>query len=428
MKKLFITGLLALSTISIFAQENLATNNSSTTVEKEPLRLRIRKNVIRPIGKDWYVTISGGYGMPFLSTNKRSPLKEIGDKDWYQKNGDLSVKPLFGTNGGGFAFNIGWGHMFNKYIGIDVTHTIAWHPENLDARIDLDTYYASQRTGTFGIYISPHLIMRWDNGKRFGITGKAGIVLPIFGQTTTRAYILDKQGRIIETLGGLPILPLNLPGLFGLEIEIVGKAHTSYKPTVGISASIGFDVKVSKQVTFFVEARVQAYTITLKETIFDEFKQTSKINLLGIKLDAPEGLLAIPSNVANIDAAPEFLKHYVYRKEITEESNTARYNTKSLFTTDGIGGVIRALTGQGTLPTIDIDKPMDEPGVKFNASTLYFNAGLRIDFDMMGKKREAKQAQNGSVKHTTTTPPKSKKSKNSGTMLDDPDSGIQIKQ
>jgi hypothetical protein len=77
----------------------------------------------------------------------------------------------------------------------------------------------------------------------------------------------------------------------------------------------------------------------------------------------------------------------VYRKEITNESNTARYNTKSLFTEDGIGAVIRGLTGQTGLPTVDINKPMDEPGQKFNASTLYFNAGLRIDFDLITKKR-----------------------------------------
>ena len=196
MKRFLITGLLAISSLSIFAQETMSADNTTSTT-KEPLKLRIRKNVIRPLGKNWYITVSGGYGIPFLATNKRSPLKEIGDKDWYQKGGDLSVKPLFGTNGGGFAMNVGWGHMFNKHIGIDVTHTIAWHPEQLDARIDLDNYYATQKTGTFGIYVSPHLIMRWDNGKRFGVTGKAGLVLPIFGKTSTRAYILDKQGRII---------------------------------------------------------------------------------------------------------------------------------------------------------------------------------------------------------------------------------------
>lgn len=425
MKKLILSGLLALSSIGLFANEHISTSGITFNPMAKSKKSK-KSDKPRPEGKGWYINVSGGYGIPFLSTNRRSPLKEIGDKDWYQRAGDLSVKPLFGTNGGGFAVNIGWGHMFNKHIGIDVTHTLAWHPEKLNARIDLSTYYATQKTGTFGIYISPHLIMRWDNGKRFGITGKAGLVLPIFGKTTTRAYILDKQGRIIETLAGLPILPLSIPGLLGLEIEIVGKAHTSYKPTVGVSASIGFDVKLSQRVTLFTEIRVQAYTITLKETIFDEFKQTSKINVLGIKLPAPEGLLAIPSNVANVDEAPEFLKHYVYRGEITEESNTARYGTRSLFTTDGIGGLIRGLTGQNGVPTIDADKPMDEPGQKFNASTLYFNAGLRIDFNFWDKKREDKRLEKLASKPAKA--PKQKKSKGSGTMLDDPDSGINIKQ
>lgn len=385
MKKLITSAVLVLASVLIFAQQLPADNGSAPG--KEPLKLRIRKNVIRPLGKDWYVTFSAGYGIPFLSTNKRSPLKEIGDKDWYQKNGELSVKPLFGTNGGGFAFNLGWGHMFNKYIGIDVLHTIAWHPEQLGARIDLDTYYATQKTGTFGIYISPHLIMRWDNGKRFGITGKAGLVMPIFGKTQSRAYILDKQGRIIETRGGYPVIPLALPGLIGLEIELSANAHTSYKPTVGVSASIGFDVKLSKRVTFFAEARVQAYTINLKETIFDEFKQTSSINVLGIKIPAPNGLLVIPSNVNSAGEAPEFLIHYIYRNEITKESNTARYGFKEIINLDP------------NIPEVDITKPMDEPGQKFNASTMYFNAGLRIDFDLMAKRREAQRDGTSSKKN-----------------------------
>ncbi len=416
MKKLVVSGLLALISFATFAQE--AEPLAATSTEKEPLKLRIRKNVLRPLGKDWYITVSGGYGIPFISTNKRSPLKEIGDKDWYQRKNDLSVKPLFGTNGGGFAFNFGWGHMFNKNIGIDVQHTIAWHPEQLAARIDLETYYATQRTGTFGIYISPHLIMRWTNEKRFGITGKAGLVLPIFGNTVSRANIKDKQGRIIETLAGYPIIPLNIPGLFGLEIDLAAKAKTSYHPTVGVSASIGFDVKLSKRVTLFSEIRVQAYTIKLKEIIFTEFKQSSYINALGIKIPAPDGLLVIPSNVANASEAPEFLKHYVYKDEITEESNTARYGFKEIINLDP------------NIPEVDINKPMEEPGQKFNASTLYFNAGLRIDFDLWDKKREDKrttQIQKKSSKEKKTKAPKESKSKKAPkTMLDDPDVDIQV--
>ena len=334
-----MTGMLALLAFSIYASE--LEKSSFDEPKKESLKLNTKgKKKIKDPGKGWYMSLSGGYGFPFLATNKRSPLKQIGDKYWYQRgNTDLSVKPLYGTNGGGFAANIGWGYMFNKYIGIDVLHTIAWHPEQLDAKIDLDNYYATQKTGTFGIYVAPHLIMRWDNGKRFGVTGKAGIVAPIFGKTTSRAYIKDSQGRIIETLAGLPILPLNIPGLLGLEIEIVGKAHTSYHPTLGVSASIGFDVKLNKML--------------------------------------------------------------------------------SLFANDGLGGLVRGLTGQTGLPTIDINQPMAEPGQKFNASTLYINAGLRLDFN-------SKKSKNTSTKYDAKSTKPSKSKKGSSTMVEDPDSNIPV--
>ena len=46
MKKIFITGLLALTTLSIFAQQE-----TTGSTEKEPLHLKIRKNVLRPLGK-----------------------------------------------------------------------------------------------------------------------------------------------------------------------------------------------------------------------------------------------------------------------------------------------------------------------------------------------------------------------------------------
>jgi hypothetical protein len=40
------------------------------------------------------------------------------------------------------------------------------------------------------------------------------------------------------------------------------------------------------------------------------------------------------------------------------------------------------------LKEIDINKPMEEPAVKYNASTLYFNAGLRMNIlDHWDKKR-----------------------------------------
>jgi hypothetical protein len=128
-----------------------------------------------------------------------------------------------------------------------------------------------------------------------------------------------------------------------------------------------------------MESRVQAYTIKLRETVFDEFQLHASINLLGLTIPIANGTLPLPTQIDNVDQAPEFLKHYVYRDEITEESNTARYGKP--------------------LEEIDLNSPMEEPGQKFNASTLYINAGIRIDFDLWNKQREEKRAEKFAKKY-----------------------------
>lgn len=339
-------------------------------------RLNIRKNKLRPEDKGWYIYATGSYGIPFLSTNKFSPFKEVGNKDWFQSPDSLSVKPIYGTLGGGWAANIGWGHMFNKYIGIDVLHTIAWHPEGLDARINTTvdlgggktaSYYAEEYTKIQpAIYINPHLVMHWDNNKRFGITGKAGLCLPIGGVPVSKAKVIDHSGRLLETLAGLPVIPITLLGDYSMEYTATAK--TKLHPTIGLSTSIALDVRLFKNVWAFAEFRIQAFTISPSETNFTEFSLKTESPLLPLV----QAISPIPLNIASVNDAPEFLKHFVYRKEITEQSNTLRYTTTSL-------------------KQIDINKPMEEPGLKFNASTMYFNVGVRVNFTQhWDKKRAAK--------------------------------------
>jgi len=372
-------------------------------------KLKIRNKVLRPAGKTWYMSASAGYGIPFLLANKKSPLKEIGEGDWQQSPGALSRKPLFGTNGGGFALNLGWGHMFNKYIGIDVLHTLAWHPESLDARINTkstsflgtSSYYATQKTATMAIYVSPHLVMHWDNNKRFGITGKIGMVAPIFGNAISRAHIDDNSGRLLQTLNGIPPV-LGIPFIH-MKLDAVAK--TKFHPTLGISSSIAFDVKLAKNIWMFAEARVQAYTINLISTKMFEFKMETSLKLgdLEISTKVADDLIkqisgnllslssltgGLPLNIANASEAPRFLTEYRYVDEITENSNTARYGTKSM-----IGGPLN-FTG---LEAVDLNKPMDEPGQRFNTSTLYFNVGLRVDFDLWDKKRSEKRKEKAAL-------------------------------
>jgi hypothetical protein len=59
------------------------------------------------------------------------------------------------------------------------------------------------------------------------------------------------------------------------------------------------------------------------------------------------------------------LKHIVFRKEINEESNTARYGTKSFFPG---GDLLGSIVNPDNAPLIDPNKPMDEVMPKINAS------------------------------------------------------------
>lgn len=315
---------------------------------------------VRPEGKGWFFEAAVGWGMPFLPTNLRSPLAEIGDKDWYQRGKkELSVKSNFGTNGGGWAANFTIGHMFHKNVGLDGTFTLAKHPERLDARIDIVGYTATQRTSTNAVYFAPHLVVKSNKGK-FGVTAKAGLFIPIYGSTVSYVNIQDRNGRMMQSLLGLPLEPL--PGGI-LDLSFKAKTITSYNPTIGVSTSISLDYLVNDRVRLFAQARVGAYTISLKETKFEELQMSTK--LFGI--DVYE-LGQLKTNISSIDEAPEFLSRIVYREEITLASNTARYGGK-----------------------VDLNKPMEEIGKKYNASSLYFNIGVNFAFDRY-EKRMAKKA------------------------------------
>lgn len=316
----------------------------------------------RPEGKTWYVSFSASYGIPFMTSDLKSPLIEVGNYDYYQRGSDFSITKRYGSRGTGPAFNVAVGHMFNKNIGIEGFISVARHPIQLDARQDVNGYYAIQETGTTAMYFAPHLISHWDNGKKFGVTGKVGPLLPFFGEIISDATIRDKKGQLLQTLTGGAFIDLP-QGI--VDITLVGKTKTTLNPTVGLSGSIGFDYKITPKFTLYGEARALLYTVKLKETVFKEMSMTTKIG--GIEI--PE-LGVLKTSFKSVDEAPEYLKHYVYNDVITEESNTARYGGRP-----------------------DLNKPMDELSEKFNPSTLYFTIGFRMNIDRWSKGRGLKKVQ-----------------------------------
>jgi hypothetical protein len=305
-----------------------------------------------PEGRGWYLEASGGYGLPFLITSRKSPLAEIGNKDVFQRGrNDISVKYLYGTNGNGWMGNITVGHMFNKIIGIDFMFSGAMHPQVLDARIDVPGYFASQYTQTdAAMYIAPHLVMKWRGEKRFGITARTGLLLPFYGKTISRVNVRDRNGRLFESLLGLPLIPI--PGNI-VDITLRGSTTTKYNPTVGLSASLSFDYYINHDLKLFGQARVGVYTVSLKETVFDEVTMTTF--LAGEQVNEIAGLKA---TFGSVEEAPEFLRRIIYRKEITTSSNTGRYGRP-----------------------VNFDKPNDELGQRFNASSIYLNIGIAYQFN-----------------------------------------------
>lgn len=343
----------------LIAALGLASLNVNAQTATDTTTLDINAN--RPEGKTWFVTFSGSYGIPFMTSDLKSPLIEVGNYDYYKRGADFSITKRFGSRGTGPSFNFSVGHMFNKNIGLEGFFSAARHPTQLDARQDINGYFATQETGVTALYFAAHLVSHWDNGKKFGITGKVGPLLPFFGEVISDAVIKDKSGQLLQTLtgGSLPDLPQGI-----VDITLTGKTKTTLLPTIGLSGAIGFDYKITPKFTLYGEARALLYTVKLKETVFKEMAMSTKIG--GVEI--PE-LGILKTSFKSVDEAPEFLKHYVYNDVITEESNTARYGGKP-----------------------DLNKPMDELGDKFNPSTLYFTIGFKMNIDRWSKGRGEKKA------------------------------------
>jgi outer membrane protein W len=314
----------------------------------------------RPEGKRWFFEVSGMYGFKVPRAQLKSPLEaEIGRMDYNEseKNKELSIKPIFSSNGGGPAMRIGFGHMFNKYIGLEMNIILAFHPSQLDARTVTDKYYASQYTKIIpAAYMAPGVRFAWDNGKRFGVYSKIGLFMPFGGRVVTNASIDDKEGRLLATFFGLEFLGLPLSSIPFLETKLEAEARTQLNPSAGLAGSLGFDVKVNEKTSFFFDASAGFYSIRPKKTTYEKLKMDNTI--LG---------LSFPDLNFDENTAPKILTEIVYVNEITETSNNPKYNKR-----------------------VDLEKPLEIPALITNGSTLYLSAGFRFNMNRWDKKRKEK--------------------------------------
>lgn len=306
--------------------------------------------------KGWYLAVQGGYIAPFFTSNRRSPFPEIGDRNYYEylRNNtnvvrDQSVKGIISTYGKGFDAGISAGYMFTKNFGLDVTFLYANYLKDMDAQIITDNYQASQFTGGKSFNFSPAIHMRFVK-KRVGLYNKIGLIFPIYTKLKSDVSIHDREGRFMSGMFDFPFTAFP-EGL--TETIVEGKATTTLKSSIGLKGALGIEIFISDRASFIAEANASLNNIKIKETKFDE--QYIKVSAAGI--------LPI-AEYANIDEVPEYLKHYIWVDEITEDSNNARYGNK-----------------------YDLNKPQEEVGLKFNISSIYMNIGFKFN---LGKASDPK--------------------------------------
>lgn len=312
----------------------------------------------RPEGKGWYVIGQVGYGVPFLTSNMRSPFAEVGDKIFYQNGTHKSIKPQYSTNGNGFNAAFAFGHMFNNHIGIETQFMMVNHPEATDAEVKSDNYEAYQKTQTYAMYLSPTLLFHHQI-KKFGITTKIGPFIPIGGIVTSRARIIDREGQLIFSLLNYPIKDIP-PGILTSVFE--GIAKTKLVPTIGFRGALALEYKFNQKITMFIEASASVYNIKIKETIFEQQKLQASVSLFGQNIEITN---------LGIDKIPEYLKHYVWVDEITETSNNLKYHYRPF----------------------DPNKPMEDLTLKLNASSVYIDLGLKVNINRWDDIRGPKKTQ-----------------------------------
>lgn len=316
----------------------------------------------RPEGKRWYFEFGGMYGFKVPRTQLKSPLEdEIGRMDYNesQRNKSLSIKPIFSSNGGGPAFRMGVGHMFNKVIGAELNIVLAFHPEQLDSRTVTDKYFAAQYTKIIpAAYMAPTVKFAWDNDKRFGMYSKIGVFMPFGGRVISNASVDDKEGRLLATFFALEFLGLPLQSIPFLETVLIAETRTKLNPSAGLCGSLGLDIKLTDRATLFVDATAGFYSIRPRKTEYVKLKMQNKI--FG---------LSFPDLDFNENTAPKILTEVNYVKEITETSNNPKFNKR-----------------------VDLEKPLDVPAMITNGSTLYLSAGFRFDINRWEKRKEGVEA------------------------------------
>lgn len=246
----------------------------------------------------FYLSIKGGYGTPFVTDDMGTPIELFGQSDFsLSADGSILNKGLYNTSGGGVQTSLVGGYFFSDNFSVSLSATYAKSISDiLDARINTPTYQGQQTSRNVGITVTPSVVFSTGNSKKWSSFLSGGLVVPVAGHISSKVSIHDEAGVLIGRL-------LNAPSAQGIILDLNAAAKTSFKPTFGFTSTLGIQYRFNPHWAMGAEAKIVMLSIMPKETLFEEYTLTDNIDGVDFELTESD-------------------KHIIYHSELTEEHNT----------------------------------------------------------------------------------------------------------
>ncbi|MDB4655775.1 porin family protein [Flavobacteriales bacterium] len=287
--------------------------------------------------KKFYLETIGGYGFPLVNDDLGSTNELIGIADrLVRADSSISIKPAQGTQGPGWQFSVNAGYMFHPNIGVEAQISYLKSNPILIGRSVSPTYRAEHLVIGERIDIAPQLVFNFQFKEKWSVYSKSGVIIPIWGRSSSEITIEDQEGRVFEQLIGIP----NPSASASVSI----KASTFGKFSYGFQTRLGAGYSVLDWLTVFGEVKFVALTIRSKEDRADEIN----VQFYNSQTGEP-GLLITEDDLDEIE------KRTVYLNELTENSNNPEVN-----------------------PNSDSSKPLEGLMRKDNFNQLAISFGLRF--------------------------------------------------
>jgi hypothetical protein len=333
----------------------------------------------------WFVNVNASYGTPFITSRQGSTQSWLGNTFVDIVQGSRTESVSFGSAGGGFGLSLQFGRMHNLFLGYGADITYSNFPKITEVEINDRLYQGSQITDPWLIGLSPFILLSSGNMRNFYVFAKVGPYFPMLGNAETVVQAKDNELRLLTdfilentaaanlirgAIDGLVELYPELPIENLLELNVKAEANTSFKFTVGITASFGFKYQISDIVSFTTEGKVTAFSIEAKQTVLDNFIFDGKIIGQNLGQLLPDGIeldgLTLQFPLTS-ETAPQSFIITNYQRRLDQNSNNKRTNASSY----------------------DINQPLDELAFKVNSSAIYLSVGIQLSIPKKANRQKS---------------------------------------